>query len=192
MISLRRASLVALTAFLCAAPLLAQEGEHAAEPFFTTHRLFWLINLVVFFAILFKVAGPAIVRFLEEKQAQIAHDRSEADRRQAEAQSMEARIAAQIAELRREVEELAARAARDGERERDEMLAEAGRECERIRASVHTEIAQGVRHARQELTAHAAQLAASLAGRRLESGLTREDRKRLFRDNLERLGRKEV
>ena len=191
--SLRRIALLAVTAFLCAAPLLASEGaEHGAEPFFTRHRLYWLINLVVFLAILFKAAGPAVVRFLEEKQAKIAHDLAEAERRRAEAQSVEARIAGQIAELRREVEELAARAERDGERERDEILAEAVRERERIRSSVHAEIAQGVRQAHQELTAHAARVAAGLAGRRLESGLTRDDKKRLFRDNLDRLARKEA
>jgi len=190
--SLRRIALLAVTVFLCAAPLLAAEGEHAAEPFFTRHRIYWLINLVVFLAILLKTAGPAVVRFLEEKQAKIAHDLAEAERRRAEAQSVEARIAGQIAELRREVEELAARAERDGERERDEILAEAVRERERIRSSVHAEIAQGVRQAHQELTAHAARVAAGLAGRRLESGLTRDDKKRLFRDNLDRLARREA
>src|SRR5262249_28368491 len=150
------------------------------------------INLVVFFVILFKAAGQAVVRFLEEKQAQIAHDLAEADRRRAEAQGMEARVAARIAELRREVEGLAARAGRDGAREREGIVAEAGRECDRIRSSVHAEIEQGVRQARQELTAHAARLAADLAGRRLESGLTRDDKKRLFRDNLDRLASKEA
>ena len=70
--TVRRAALLAVTAFLFAAPLLAQEGEHAAEPFFTTHRIFWLINLVVFFAILFKVAGPAICCLLSTGSAGLA------------------------------------------------------------------------------------------------------------------------
>jgi len=103
----RRIALLATTVFLFAAPLLAAEGEGAAEEgFWTKHRIFWLINLVVFLVILVKAAGPAVVRFLEGKQQDIAHALAEAQRQQHEAATMEQRIAAQIAELRREVEAL--------------------------------------------------------------------------------------
>jgi F-type H+-transporting ATPase subunit b len=131
------------------------------------------------------------VRFLEDKQQELAHQLAEADRQQAEAASMESRLSAQIAELRREIDEVTGRAVREGERERDEILVEAGHEVERIQASARTEIAQGLQQARQQLTAHAALLAADLAERRLASGLTRDDKKRLFRENLARLERKE-
>ena len=104
---------------------------------------------------------------------------------------MEARIAAQIAELRHEVDELAGRAEREGQREREEILAEAERESVRIETAARAEIAQGLQQAKQQLTAHAAKLATELAEQRLTAGLTREDRKRIFRDNLSRLERKQ-
>jgi F-type H+-transporting ATPase subunit b len=119
----------------------------------------------------------------------VKHSLVEAARQRDEAATMESRLAAQIAELRREVDEIAARAAREGEREKQEILAEAERERERLTQQSRGEMEQGLAHARHELTAHAARLAARLAEQRLETGLTADDKRRLFRDNLARLER---
>ncbi len=170
----------------------ASGGEHDAGTFLgLPYEVFWTINLIVFLGGLAWAAGPALVRFLEDKQRGIAHALAEADRQREEAATMESRLAAQIAELRREVDELSARAEREGQREREEILAEAGREAARVEQSARAEIAQGLQQAQQQLTAHAARLATELAEQRLASGLTRDDRKRLFRDNLARLERKQ-
>ena len=195
---------VLATTALLAAPALAQEaaehaaaghgaaGEHARETFLgLPYEVYWTLNLVVFIGILARFAGPALIRFLEDKQRNLAHALAEADRQREEAATMETRLAAQIAELRREVDELAARAEREGQREREEILAEAGREAARVEQSARAEIAQGLQQAKAQLTAHAAKLAAELAEQRLTAGLTREDRKRLFRDNLARLEKKQ-
>ena len=168
-------------------------GEHGAAPAHSDKWLglprpvFLILNLIVFFAVLVRFAGPALASFLTDKQREMQHALAEADRQRAEAAGMESRLAAQIAELRREVEELAERSARDAERERHEILAEAERDRERLETSARAEIEQGLLQAQQRLTAHAAALATRLAEERLASGLTREDRKRLFRDNLRRL-----
>ena len=185
-----------IAAFL-AAPALAAEaaehgGEHAKQTFLgLPYEVFWTLNLVVFLGLLAKFAGPALVKFLEGKQQDLAHALAEADRQRAEAAGMEGRLAAQIADLRREVDELAARAEREGQREREEILAEAQRESARIETAARSEIAQGLQQAKAQLTAHAAKLATDLAEDRLSSGLTREDKKRLFRDNLARLEKKQ-
>ena len=171
----------------------AAAAEHGAEPAHSDKWLglprpvFLILNLIVFFAVLVRFAGPALASFLTDKQREMQHALAEADRQRAEAAGMESRLAAQIAELRREVEELAERSAREAERERHEILEEAERERERLETSARAEIEQGLLQAQQRLTAHAASLATRLAEERLASGLTREDRKRLFRDNLRRL-----
>jgi F-type H+-transporting ATPase subunit b len=191
-----RGALLLVVGALLAAPTLAAEaaehgGEHAAETFLGLPvQVYWTLNLLVFLGILAWAAGPALVRFLEDKQQQLAHQLADARRQQEEAATMGARLEAQIAELRREVEELSLRAEREGERERREILAEAERERARIETSVQVEIAQGLQQARHQLTAHAARLAAELAEQRLATGLSREDKKRIFRDNLARLERK--
>ena len=194
-----RALAVLATGVLLAAPALAAEAaehgagaEHAPQRFLgLPYEVFWTLNLLVFVGLLAYFAGPAVIKFLEGKQQDLAHAFAEADRQRAEAAGMEARIAAQIAELRHEVDELAARAEREGQREREEILAEAERESVRIETAARAEIAQGLQQAKQQLTAHAAKLATELAEQRLTAGLTREDRKRIFRDNLSRLERKQ-
>lgn len=195
---MRRArGLLALAAgALLSAPALAAEaaehaGEHAAQTFLGLPvQVYWTLNLFAFLGILAYAAGPALVRFLEDKQQQLAHQLADARRQQEEAATMATRLEGQVAELRRELEELTARAEREGERERQEILAEAERERARIEATVEVEIAQALQQARQQLTAHAARLAAELAEQRLATGLSREDKKRIFRDNLARLERK--
>lgn len=169
------------------------EDEHAgahSNTFLGLPRpVFLTFNLLVFLGGLAWFAGPVLARFLGEKQQEIRHALAEADRQREEAASMEARVTAQLAELRREMEELAARAEREGERERQEILDEAERERVRLQAATRNEIESSLHQARQQLTAHAARLAAQLAEERIAAGLTRDDRKRLFRDNLARLER---
>jgi F-type H+-transporting ATPase subunit b len=185
-------ALLAAPSFAAEAAEAAEHGEHAKQTFLgLPYEVFWALNLVVFLGLLAKFAGPALVKFLEGKQQDLAHALAEADRQRAEAAGMEGRLQAQIADLRREVDELAARAEREGQREREEILAEAQRESARIETAARGEIAQGLQQAKAQLTAHAARLATELAEQRLSSGLTREDKKRLFRDNLARLEKKE-
>jgi F-type H+-transporting ATPase subunit b len=162
-------------------------GGHADTWLGLPRPIFLTINLILFFGILVRFAGPALVRFVEEKQREIQHALAEAGRQRTEAAQMETRLAGQIAELRREVEELAARSEREAERERVEILAEAERERQRLEAAARNEIEQGLLQAQQRLTAHAATLATRLAEERISGGLTREDRKRLFRENLAKL-----
>ena len=176
-----------------AAPLLAVEAEqgdgHADTWMGLPRALILFVNLAIFLGLLGWFGGPPIVRFLEDKQREVQHSIAEAARQRDEAAQMETRLAAQIAALRGEVDEIAVRAKREGERERQEILADAERERQRLTQQARNEMEQGLAHARQELTAHAAQLAAGLAEQRLASHLTADDRKRLFRDNLARLER---
>jgi len=200
----RAAATLAASALLAAPALAAEAAEHAvagehgaatehasAKFLGLPYEVFWTLNLVVFLGLLAKFAGPAVIKFLEGKQRDLAHDLAEADRQRREAAGMEERLAAQIAELRHEVDDLAARAEREGQREREEILAEAQRESARIETATRAEIAQSLQQAKAQLTAHAAKLATDLAEQRLTTGLTREDKKRLFRDNLARLERKQ-
>jgi F-type H+-transporting ATPase subunit b len=194
---MRRPLAVAATLFATlavAGPLLAAEAEHAAGAADTwlglPRTLILLVNLAIFLGLIGWLAGPAVVKFLEDKQREVQHALADAARQREEAAQMEARLATQIAELRREVDEIAERAKREGEREKQEILADAERERQRLTQQAKSEVEQGLQHARQELTAHAARLAAGLAEQRLAGGLTSDDRKRLFRDNLARLERR--
>jgi F-type H+-transporting ATPase subunit b len=153
----------------------------------------WLIlafNLAVFLGIIVYFAGPAVVRFLEDKKRDLRHAIEEAARQRVEAEQMAATLSVQIGELRREMDELLARAEREGERERGEVLAQAERESVRLRDDARQEIRHRLEQARQELTRHAVALASRLAEERLSQRLTPEDRRRLFQENLARLERR--
>ena len=181
------------TTLALAAPLLAAEAEHGgghADTWMGLPRtLILFVNLAIFLGVLGWFGGPPIVRFLEDKQREMQRALADAKKQREEAATMESRLAAQIADLRREVDEIAVRAQREGERERQEILADAEHERQRLAQQARNEMEHGLARARQELTAHAARLAAGLAGERLERGLTADDRRRLFRDNLARLER---
>ena len=186
---LATAALVA-TVLVVAAPAYAAPAGGADTFLGVPRSVALLVNLVVLLGGIGWFAGPAVVRFLEDKQREVQHSLADASRQREEVAQMEGRLAAQIAALRAEVDEIAARAKREGERERQEILADAERERQRLGQQARSEMEQGLAHARQELTAHAARLAAGLAEQRLASGLTADDRKRLFRDNLARLERR--
>jgi F-type H+-transporting ATPase subunit b len=176
--------------FAWAAPALAAEAGHAPDTWLGIPRTAILVgNLVIFLGGLAYVATPLLRKFLTAQQDEVRKALATAEQQRQEAARMETRLQAQIAELRREVDEVAERAKREGERERQEILRDAERDRTRLAQQAKNEIEQGLGNAKKELTAHAARLAAGLAGERLESGLTADDRKRLFRDNLARLER---
>lgn len=150
----------------------------------------WLVllfNLAVFFGILVYFAGPAVVQLLEGKGRDVRQALEEAQRQRREAEGMAATLAAQIEELRQEMDELLSRAEREGERERQEVLAQAEQEGERLRQGARREVQHRLEQARQELTRHAVDLASRLAEERMARELTPQDRRRLFRENLSRL-----
>jgi F-type H+-transporting ATPase subunit b len=150
----------------------------------------WMIlsfNLVVFFGILVYFAGPAVIQLLEEKGRDVRHALAEAERQRKEAEEMASRLAAQVEELRHEMDELLARADREGEKDRQEILAQAEEEGKRLRMGAQQEIRHRLEQARQELTRHAVELASRLAEERMSEELTAEDRARLFRENLSRM-----
>lgn len=190
---MRRALSIAAVAagtFAWAAPALAAEAGHADTWLGIPRTAILFANLAIFLGGIGWFAGPLLRKFLAGQQAEVQRALATAEQQRQEAAQMESRLQAQIAELRGEVDQVAARAKTEGERERQEILADAERDRTRLAQQVRNEIEQGLGHARKELTAHAARLAAGLAEQRLQSGLTADDRKRLFRDNLARLERR--
>lgn len=178
----------AAAAALWTSPLLGAEGAHEPSTVFGIPQ--WAVlafNLAVFVGIIVYFAGPAVIRFLEDKGREIRHALEEAAEQQKEAAQMETRLREQIDELRREMDELLARAEREGERERQSIIEEAERERRRLEERTEDEIRRRLQEARAELTSHAVDLASRLARERIEGSLTAEDRKRLFRENLARL-----
>ena len=144
-------------------------------------------NLAIFFGLGAYYIWPAFLRFLESKGEEIRKAYDEARRQNQEMATMGGRLEAQIAELHQEVEDLKARAEREGQAERQEIIAQAERERDRILAQTKAEVDYRFEQARRQLTRHTAELAAQLTREMLETELTADDRSRLFAENVRRL-----
>lgn len=164
------------------------EGEHHSPTFLGLPQWLWLTaNLLLFLWILRRLLAPPLTQFLDARGEEIRQALRRAATEQEEARELRDGLSAKLAALEHEVEEIRARAAREGEREKAEILAQAERERERMLAQAREEIAFRLAQARHELAAHTAALAARLAEERLERDLTPADRDRVFRRNLDRL-----
>lgn len=176
-----------------AALALAPPAAAAADPFATWLGLpYWiwmLANLLLFFGVLGYYLGPPIARYLDERGQRIGAELEEARERRAEAAKLVSGLGERIARLEEQIEEVLARGEAEGRREHEALLAQAERERERLLAQVQGEIDHRLAQARQELKRHTAALAAGLAREQLETELGPEERRRLFRRNLERLER---
>ena len=144
-------------------------------------------NLAIFLGLGAYYVWPAFLRFLESKGEEIRKAYTEARRQNKEMAEMGDKLKGQIAELHQEVEDLKARAEREGQLERQAIVAQAEKERERILAQTKAEVDYRLEQARRELTRHTADLAAKLTRERLESEVTADDRSRLFAENVERL-----
>jgi ATP synthase F0 subunit b len=147
-------------------------------------------NLIVFWGILIRYAGPLVRDFFVRRRARIREELQLAAQQRREAEEARDSLKRQLAELHAEVARLRAESEEQGRRERDEILAHAERERERVVEQTRLEIDQRVKRARQELVQLAADLAAGLARERLEREITPDDRRRLVARGLELLREK--
>lgn len=181
------------TTLFVVAPVAASEGAAGSDKWMGVPRWILLtINLVIFFGVLAYFLGPLLRGYLDGKRQEVRDSLAEAKRQQREARDMATKLSGQIAELQKEVEELRARADREGERERQEILAEAERERSRFEAQAEEEVRHRLQQAREELSQHAVALAGRLARQRVAAGMTESDRHRLFDLNLSRLEQKKL
>lgn len=176
----------------------AHQAAHPAEDHGAGHAapktyfgipgwLLKLLNMIAFVAVLvYLTKGPVGTAF-RDRNAQIRAQFAEAQARRARAESMASEIQGKLTELDRDVESILARAREDGERQKEEMLAAARAESEKVLAAARTEIDLRLKRARQELTELAAELAATRAHSLLAASLTDADRKKLFRESVERV-----
>ena len=173
-----------------ASPVLAAEGG-GADTWLGLPVWVWAWgNLLVFWGILIRFAGPLVRDFFTQRKLRIRDELLRAAVQRREAEEMRATLGRQIAELHAEVERLRADSDQQGERDRQQILAQAERDRERIVQQTGAEIDQRAKRARQELVALSADLAAELARQQIERTITPEDEKRLVHRGLELLREK--
>lgn len=160
------------------------EGGHA-----TSSTLWKSLNFAVLaagFVYLIQKAGRP---YLRSRTRQIQEAIAEAGRLRQEAEARAAEMDRRLSNLAAEIEELRAQARRQMAQEEERLKAETERLVARLQHSAELEIASAAKRARQELQAHAAQLALELARVKIRQRMTPEIAAGLIDAFVENLGR---
>jgi F-type H+-transporting ATPase subunit b len=167
--------------------LLSGEGEHAAGPLGISNVIWQTVNLVGFLAALFFFVARPLTRLFRQRQLDIEQRLEEAQHRRAEAARLESEIHERMARLDRDVAEILARGAAEGEAARAELIGRADQDSENVRRQAEEEIGRRLEAARQELRRTAAELTAAAARELVAAQMTEEDRRRLLTESIARL-----
>src|SRR5439155_25826705 len=108
----------------------------------------------------------------------------EARARRAKADQLAADIQARLAQIEIDVRSIRERAEAEGERQKRELIAAAEAEAQKILQSARNEVDNRLKHARQELTEYAGQLATERAEAILREKITEGDRQKLFQESV--------
>lgn len=153
-----------------------------------------LIGGIIAFAIVFffiwKWAGPAINRSLEQRQAAISGQIEDAEKAKAEAESLLADYKAQLAESKAEGNSIIDEARSSAEQIRADIVAKAEEEAEQIRARAREDAAQERSRALTEARSAVGEISVDLAGKLVGESLDAEAHQALidrYLEDLERL-----
>lgn len=178
-----------MTILLLAAAGLGAQVEHAASgPLGIPLWIWQLANLVGFFGLLLYFVARPVAEMFRKKQMEVIARANEARERRATAARLETEIHERMARLDRDVAEIRARGAAEGEAARAELLSRADQEAERVRRDALAEIERRLATAKDELRKTAADLTASAARELVAAQITAEDRRRLLEESVTRLG----
>jgi len=169
---LKRVPALILVALLIAVALPgAQEakGQAAGERDFTPWKVanFALLAGALGYVI-YKKGGP----FFAARTESIRRGLEDAARASREAQERYAEVERRLTNLGAEIEKLKTQAREESGAEGERMRAESERAFQKIREQTEQEIAAAAKAARQELRVYAAELAVSLAEKRIRERLT--------------------
>ena len=144
-------------------------------------------NLTLFVWLLARFVGRPIASFLEARREGIGHELEQARESLAEAESLRDEVNRRLTEVEREVEEMKARAERDGAAEAEQIASQAATDQERFLKRVEEEIRLRTAEARANLAEETAELTAKLTKQVLEKEITGDDRRRILDQSLSAL-----
>ena len=158
---------------------------HAPKTYFGMPGwLLKLLNMLLFIGLLFYFLRKPVASALVSRREQIRKDAEEAAARRAKADQLASDIQARLTQIEQEVVAIRQRAEAEGERQKRELIAAAEAEAAKILAVARNEVDNRLKHARQELTEFAGQLAAERAETILRNNINDADRKKLFQESL--------
>ncbi len=146
--------------------------------------IFTFVVFVILLVVLKKFAWGPIIQSLEAREHNIAEHIAQAERNHQEAKTVLAQYEQRLAAAALEVRELLEEARRDAEKTKQSILAEAKSSAEAERARALRDIEAAADQAMESLARHSAQLAVDLAGKILQTKLSKDDHARLIQEAM--------
>jgi F0F1-type ATP synthase membrane subunit b/b' len=171
---------------LASAPAWAAEEEEAAQKFLGLPVELWkLANLLLILGLLVYFLGKPFNTHFRKRREELdeAIDRAGVERDKALA--LAAEMTARLASLEKEIAEIRARGAGEGESEKRAQIDAAAKEAEMLRRNAGDEIERRLAAAKKELARAAADLASDRARDVLAGAITDDDRRRLLDESVE-------
>ena len=154
----------------------AEGAEHHEVTYFGIPGwILKLLNMIVFIGGLAWLVGGPVKKAFAERSAAIRRAADEAKERRVKADQMAGDIQARLTQIEQEVRASHERAAAEAE-------------AQKILTAAKTEVDNRLKHARNELTAYAGELAAGRAEQILKEKITEQDQKKLFQESLREVG----
>jgi F-type H+-transporting ATPase subunit b len=161
-------------------------SEGGFTPFsINTGLVFWTILVfLILLALLWRLAWPAILKSVEERERRIQAQLDEAERARIEAARLLEERERGLAAARAEAQEIVTKARGLAEKERATLLAKARQEYEQLLARARTEIEAEKEKALVALRREAVELSIAAASRLIEARLDTEANRRLVMEYL--------
>lgn len=183
---------------------LLQEGAHGAQqaqaheagggsPFdINPGLIIWtLVVFGILLVLLWRLAFPAIVRSVEERERRIQKQLEDAEKANAEAQRLLEEHKKQIAAARNEAQDILTKAKTVSQKERETLLARAREEYDALLGRARKDIDAEKEKAIQALRREAVELSIAAASRVIEANLDTEANRRLVSEFLESLAKEQ-
>ena len=168
-------------------------GGHVASPFdINGGVIIWtVIIFVILLGLLYKLAYPALVRMVEERERRIQKQLEEAEKANVEAQRLLEEHKKQIAAARHEAQDILAKAKTVSQKERETLLARAREEYDALLGRARKDIDSEKEKAIQALRREAVELSIAAASRVIEANLDTDANRKLVTHFLESFARPE-
>ena len=157
---------------------------------FFSSLIFWeIVSFGILLIILYKVAFPALIGILEEREKKIKDSLDQAERHRSDAERRLKEYEAKLAGASREAEGVLAAAKERAQRLMEENEQRLTTEAERIKGDATREIDHERRKAIQEIRSQTTDLALMVAEKVVQRSLTDADHRRLADEALDALSK---
>lgn len=171
--------------------LAASEGaDESLQLLPATAELIWgIVSFVVLFAILARIALPAMNKALDERQARIQGKLEEAEEVRVEAEELRRQYQQQLDEARTRANEIVDEARADADRVREQRVEEAEQEAQTIRQRAQDDAEAERSRLVQQLRGQVATLSVDLAGTIVRREIDARQHESLVDDYIDQLSR---